>query len=58
MGPVDGFEQRGFPAPVGAEQSDQLPVAHHQVDPGDDPPAAEIDRHALELEAHWVAPYR
>ncbi len=58
MHPVDGLEQGRFSAPVGAEQSDQLPVAHRQVHSGDDPPAAEVDGDPLQLEAHWVAPYR
>ena len=32
MRPVDGFEQGGLPAPVRAEQPDQLPVVNDQVD--------------------------
>jgi hypothetical protein len=56
--PVDGLEDRRLAAPVGPEQPDELPVAHGDADVADDAPPGDVHRHAVQPQAHWVAPYR
>ena len=58
MHPVDRLEDGGLPAPVRPHQAGEFVVADGQVDSGDDWPPGDVDRQAVQPQAHWVAPYR
>ena len=53
---VDGLQDGRFAAPVRAEQADELPVRHLDVDVRDDSPLRDVHRQSLDREAHWVVP--
>ena len=58
MDPVDGLEDGGLAAAVGAEQTHEAAIGHGDVDLVDDAPPADVDGEADQVEAHADVPYR
>ena len=54
--PVDGLEDGGLAASVGAEQTHEAAIGHGDVDPVDDAPPADVDGEADQVEAHADVP--